>query len=98
MDEYLAMLAELSIPEDYHPNDRYHDFRKVFLETDEGRRVLKLILSWGHMLNSHAIGKPVDANRILLSEGGRNLALRILAVMMVEPPVKQTKQSTKDKG
>ena len=95
IDEYLEILADLSIPEDYDPVDRYNDFRKVFLETEQGRRVLKLILAWGHLLRSHPMSNPIDPYLTERSEGGRNLALKIFAIMLVEPPKRQDKQTTK---
>ncbi len=94
MDEYLELLAKLSIPEDYDPVDRYNDFRKVFLETDQGRRVFKQILGWGHLLKSHLVQpRPIDPYSVMGAEGERNLALRIFAVMLVEPPKRPDKQT-----
>lgn len=99
MDEYLEILADLSVPEDYDPVDRYKDFRKVFLETEPGRRVLRQILGWGHLLKSHLVRmpRPIDPYSILGLEGERNLALRIFSVMLIEPPKKQDKQTTVQK-
>ena len=95
MDEYLEILADLSMPEDYDPLDRYNDFRKVFLETEQGRRVLRQVLGWGHLLKSHLImPRPIDPYAILAVEGERNLALRIFSVMLVEPPERPDKQTT----
>ncbi len=96
MDEYLEILADLSMPEEYEPVDRYNDFRKVFLETDQGRRVLRQVLGWGHLLKSHLVGmpRPIDPYSILGFEGERNLALRIFSVMLVEPPKRPDKQTT----
>ncbi|KKK64371.1 hypothetical protein LCGC14_2984870 [marine sediment metagenome] len=100
MDEYLELLADLSVPtEDYDPIDRYNDFRKVFLETDQGRRVLRQILGWGHILKSHLVGmpRPIDPYTILSLEGERNLALHIFSVMLVEPKKRPDKQATVSK-
>ena len=97
MDEYLEILASLSIPDDYAPVDRYHDFQMVFLETDQGRRVLKQILSWGHLLKAYPLTSPIDPYRDERLEGGRNLILKIFAVMMVEPPQRQETQVTATK-
>lgn len=93
-DEYLQTLADLSVPEDYDPLDRYRDFRRVFLETDQGRRVLKQILSWGNLLRVPPTPSPIDPYAVMRSEGGRNLALKIFAIMMVEPPARQKTQRT----
>ena len=98
MDEYLEILADLSMPEDYDPLDRYNDFRKVFLETEQGRRVLRQVLGWGHLLKSHLImPRPIDPYAILAAEGERNLALRIFSVMLVEPSERPDKQTTAPK-
>lgn len=96
MDEYLEILADLSMPEEYEPVDRYNDFRKVFLETEQGRRVLRQVLGWGHLLKSHFVNmpRPIDPYSIIGFEGERNLALRIFSVMLVEPTKKPDKQTT----
>ena len=98
-EEYLEILADLSVPGDYNPVDRYNDFRKVFLETEQGRRVLRQILGWGHLLKSHLVrmSRPIDPYAVLGLEGERNLALRIFSIMLVEPPERQDKQTTKTK-
>ena len=97
MDEFLEILADLSIPGEYDEIDRYNDFRKVFLETEQGRRALRQILAWGHLLKSHLVRMPhpIDPYAILGFEGERNLALRIFSTMLVEPIKKQDKQTTK---
>ncbi|KKK54547.1 hypothetical protein LCGC14_3083590 [marine sediment metagenome] len=99
MDEYLEILADLSVPEDYERLDQYNDFRKVFLETDQGRRVLRQILAWGHLLKSHLVRmpRPIDPYAVLAFEGERNLALHIFSVMLVEPPERPDEQTTKTK-
>ncbi len=100
MDEYLELLADLSVPgEDYDPIDRYNDFRKVFLETEQGRRVLRQILGWGSLLKSHLVRMPhpIDPYAVVAREGERNLALRLFATMLVEPSKKPDGQTTKSK-
>ncbi len=100
MDESLELLADLSVPsEDYDPIDRYNDFRKVFLETEQGRRVLRQILGWGNLLKSHLVRmpNPIDPYTVVAREGERNLALRLFSVMMVEPPKRPDGQTTKSK-
>ena len=92
MEEYLDILASLSLPDNYDPVDRYHDFRQLFLETEQGRRVLKQILGWGHLLRVSTIANPVDPWRMVFTEGERNMALRLFAAMLVEPPRKAERQ------
>jgi len=97
IDEYIEILADLWLAEDYDPIDRYNDFRDVFLKSDQGRRVLKQILSWGRLSRSTAVGNPIDSLRMALGEGERNLVLQILAVMLVEPSKKLRKQTVVEK-
>ncbi len=95
MDEYLEVLATLSVPEEYNEIDRYNDFRKVFLENDQGRRVLKQILGWGNLLRVHPMRSPIDPYMTERLEGQRNLSLKIFAIMLIEPKEKPDKQTTK---
>ncbi len=97
MDEYLEILADLSIPEDYSDADRYNDFRKVFLETEPGRRVLKQVLGWGGLLKVHPMRSPIDPCMTERLEGARNLALKIFAIMLVEPKKRPDEQVTASK-
>ena len=73
----VQMAARLAI-------DRYRDFRKVFLTTDEGRRVLDDILWLGQ------VSRPLDGRGdpyvLHASEGRRRMALTIAAITHVEPP------------
>ena len=94
MDEYLELLADLSVPEDYDDIDRYNDFRKVFLEDEPGRRVLKQILGWGGLLKIHPMRSPIDSAMTERLEGQRNLSLKIFAIMLVEPKKRPDKQAT----
>jgi hypothetical protein len=60
--------------------DRYRDFQRVFLGSDEGKRVLHDILGFAKL--SAPIAPPfpekVDTDRMLILEGGRELAIQIL--------------------
>lgn len=104
IDEELEILTDLSVPERYEPIDRYRDFRAVFLETEGGRRVLRQIMSWGHILRTSvsAVAKSgaIDPNRVMLNEGERRLSLRIFDTMLREPPAtrpdKQAKTETEN--
>jgi hypothetical protein len=98
MDEYLDILATISIPDNYDPRDRYNDFRQVFLETEQGRRVLKQILTWGHLLTVSTIANPVDPWRMVFAEGERNMALRLFGAMLKEPPMKSERQAHSPQG
>lgn len=84
----LDMLASLPSQEGYTPMDRYRDFRKVF-GSDEGKRVLREILSWGRMFRAPLLGKPIDPYAMAVAFGEKNIALKLLATVHSEPPEKQ---------
>ncbi len=75
-------------PGNYTPLDRYRDFRSVFLSTEQGKRVLYEILGFGHMFRSLAYGAKFETNRVFYHEGERNLALRIVSTINIEPKPK----------
>lgn len=97
MDELDALMAELAAARTAGRTslDRYREFRKVFLDTDEGKRVLYDILALGHLLKPSAVrGDPYETYR---REGERNIALQITAIVHVEPRERPERQITKDK-
>lgn len=73
--------------------DRYREFRLVFLSTEAGKRVLHDILAWGHIYRSSKRPDPHDTS---FREGERNLALKIMTAIHVEPQTErpQRQQST----
>ena len=85
--DLLNELAALPSQDGYSPIDRYRDFRKVF-DTDEGKRVLREILSWGRMFRSPILGKPIDPYAMAVAFGERNMALKLMATVHTEPPDK----------
>jgi len=81
-------LARLPSTEGYTAADRYHDFRRVLMGTDEGKRVLAEILSWARMFDRgiRRLGPgPIDPLGLALAEGQRNIALRLIATVYHEP-------------
>ncbi len=98
MTDLLDEITKLSTTDNYSPKDRYHDFRRIFMQTDEGRRVLREILSWGGMFRSPVLANPIDPYRTHVLMGQRNIALKLLDVVYVEPkeqPIKQVRQPKK---
>ena len=91
--ELLAELAALP-SENYTPEDRYRDFRKLFT-TEEGKRVFREVLAWGHLLQPSAHGNPVDPYLTHIREGEANIARRLLVTVMKEPPQKPAQQQRK---
>ena len=88
-EQALDCLMEL-IGEDsgsYTVMDRYRDYRAVFWGSDQGRRVLKDIIKFGHGIRTTAIGPDptIDPYRMAIHEGERNMALRILKISSAEP-------------
>ena len=74
--------------------DQYRDFKKVFLGSDDGRRVLHDILTFGHIYRSSAVRG--DSHETYRREGERNIALKILTTIHQEPKEQPTKQITKE--
>ena len=72
--------------------DRYAEFRTLFLGSDQGKRVLHDILAWGRIY-----GNPVrtDTHQTYLCLGERNLAIKIISTIMVEPQERPTRQRSK---
>lgn len=80
----------------YSPADCYRDFRQLFLSTDQGRRVLHEILSWGHMFRASvpAMG-DIDPYRVILHEGERRIILKLFSTIHVEPPAARQTRANK---
>lgn len=77
-----ALFADLAATRrglDYGEADRRRDFRNVFLGSVAGRRVLYEILAWSRVFASTFV--PGDAYATHWREGGRDVGLRILAVL-----------------
>jgi hypothetical protein len=83
-----------ALPHNYEKADTYKDFVRVFngnSSPEEGRRVLSQILIWGGVSKGH-YRKNIDINELLIKEGGRNLALRILAALTPVQPTDRANQ------
>lgn len=83
-----ALLREIAQSGPYSEMDRYRDFRRLFLETQEGKRVLNQILAWAHMWTTSMQPTPHET---VFAEGERNIGLMILAALHHEPTEKPTK-------
>ena len=92
--DLLDSLAALPSQDGFSPVDRYRDFRKVF-GTDEGKRVLREILSWGRMFRAPVLGKPIDPYAMAVAFGERNIALKLMAAVYTQPTDKPTTQRKK---
>ena len=93
--DLLDALARRLSDENYLPMDRYRDFQKVFGSV-EGKRVLLEILSWGRMFKATVLGGPIDSYAMAVAFGERNMALKLMAAVYIEPKDKpqRTRQKT----
>jgi len=82
--DLLEALMHMPSTEGYLPMDKYRDFRKVFT-TDEGKRVLSEIMSWGRLTHATLLGRPIDPYAMAVAFGERNMALKLLATVLNEP-------------
>ena len=86
MTDSFDALADLpSPPENYTDLDRYRDFRVVFMQTDEGRRVLRRIMEMGCIFAEPRLISPIDPYMLAAFRGKRQLALEIFKTMNDEP-------------
>lgn len=92
-EAFFAELASAHAGKNYTKMDKYRDFRRVFLDSEEGKRVLYEILSWGGMFRPSSRGN-FDTNETFFHDGERNLALKIMTTMNAEPKARPT--STKE--
>lgn len=73
----------------YSKLDIYRDFRKVFLETPEGKRVLHQLFSWARMDQTSIPPREFPDRNVWISEGQRNIGLKLRGALFVVPPTKK---------
>lgn len=93
-EAFLSQLAASHPGKRYSKMDRYRDFRRLFLDTDQGRRVLFEILSWGHIFRCPAAMSKFDPYETLYHNGEANMAKRLMSTMNAEP--KERPANTKE--
>ncbi len=93
MDAFLELYGGLTLPEGYSAWDAYRDFRNTFLESDHGRRTLKVLMDDCFMRKSTLLGRPIDSLRVAAAEGQRNVILKIFNTMLEEPKEKPDRQN-----
>lgn len=91
-DDLLDWISSLPKIENYSVEDQYHDFRKTFMGSDEGKRTLRRILEMGSVFHQPALQSPVDPHMITAFHGRRYLALKILSIVNNEPPQQPKRQ------
>ena len=91
--ELLDSLNDLPATDNYSAKDRYVDFRKLFTGSEQGQRVYRELLAWGKIFNVGIHGTPIDPYKMMIAEGHRNFATKLMAAVNIEPP-EQPKQTT----
>ena len=94
MIDPFSVLASLPKPENYTKKDQYRDFRHVFMQTEDGKRVLRRIMELGCVFHEPRLVSPVDPLMLAAFRGKRQLALEIFSLTNdepSEPPKKQRK-------
>ena len=81
---FLERLGRARVGDDYTDIDRYRDFRRVFLDTPRGRRVLWQLFEMGYLFAPVAL-LPADPYAAYHRDGARNLALNIMAILNADP-------------
>lgn len=80
---FFERLRGVQFGDRYDDADRYRDFRRVFLDTAEGRRCLYQIFDWAHVF--HTSAAPGDPYMTHFQDGERSIGLQILSVLNAEP-------------
>lgn len=94
-EAFLAELAAAHPGKSYNKSiDRYRDFRRLFLDSEQGRRVLYEILSWGHVFRCPAAMSNFDPYETMYHNGEANIAKQLMATMNAEPKARPA--STKE--
>jgi len=80
---FFERLKDVHFGDRYDDADRYRDFRRVFLATQEGQRCLYQIFEWAHVFHSSVV--PGDPYMTHYQDGERSIGLQILSVLNAEP-------------
>lgn len=93
--DFIEILRSLPVTQGYTPEQRYQDFRQLFMGSVQGQRVLREILSWGKVFRPAVNTSPIDPYAVAMREGERNMALRLMVTINVEPPTQQSRTRKK---
>jgi hypothetical protein len=83
---FFDALIKARLGDNYGETDRYRDFRAVFLGQsgpEQGNRVLWQILEWTRIYQR--VAAPGDPHETYFRDGERNVGLRVLVTLNVEP-------------
>lgn len=98
MADILDEVTDLPSTDGYLKQDRFRDFRMVFLQSEEGKKVLSEMLSWARMFQQTVTAVPVDPYLMALNEGRRSFAVKLLDTLYREPREFPAKQKRKTNG
>jgi len=83
IEGFLEDLRRAELGPRYTETDRWRDFRRVFLDTAEGRRVLNQVLAWCRLLDLSYVEGDVYETHV--HEGARKVGLQIFTALNTEP-------------
>ena len=89
-DQFLDFLPTPEFTENYSADDRYRDFRRIFIDDEAGTRVLHQILAWTKMFRVVRPSTPMDPLLLAYHEGERHIGAMILDTITREPVNKPT--------
>ena len=69
----------------YSKMDRYRDFKRLFQDSERGRRVLYEILLWSHVTRPSAPLAKFDPYETMFLDGERSIGMNIIVTMNAEP-------------
>ena len=96
LDTFFAELQQAHPgKKNYTKMDRYRDFKRVFQDNDQGRRVLYEILLLCHVTRPSAELARFDPYETMFLDGESSIGMKIITIMGAEPSVRPT--STKEK-
>lgn len=83
IDKFMQRLARHDFT-NYSDMDRYRDFRRLFLGTQQGEKVLSQIFDICGLLKP-TVSETTDPYMAFHREGSRAVAISILAILNAEP-------------
>lgn len=95
---FVALSSAHPGPGQYLPVDQHRDFMRVFLSTDDGRRVLhEILLRANYFGPTTKVNYPIDPYSLAMGEGKRRLGLSILTTINNQPPPSKPTEARRTK-
>lgn len=94
VEPIFEIIPDFEPPQDYSAEDQYRDFRRVFMDSDEGKRVLHQIIAWTGFFK---VLRPSDLRPEVLAHcnGERHVGMKILQAVTKEPPTRPSEAKRK---